>query len=131
MMNSYTGAVITARERILVPALDEWEELADIDWCVRQDNPGQPLSVIQQKTIDMIRSLVGEGLCELGTVEQGQGFVPVSDFEEGLSKLSALYIDHHDDRRWRYAYWLNLTQTGERLARRLYAENPEAYAEED
>ncbi|MEU9807946.1 hypothetical protein [Mycobacterium sp. NPDC050853] len=82
-----------------MPALDEWEELADIDWYVRQDNPGRLLSVIQQKTIDMIRSLVGEGLCELGTVEQGQGFVPVGDFTEGLSKLPALYIDHYDDRR--------------------------------
>lgn len=110
----------TAREKILVDGVGDWVQLLAVHWHVEQESPDTSLPEVQEKTIDMIRSLVREGLFELGTVPSDAiGFVPSSDLEGTIQEIRRDYIGQFEDRDWEYHWWLNLTPKGEQLAEPL------------
>ena len=51
---------VTAREIVLLRGPVDWIALDRIHWDVAQENPGSPLTVVQAKTLELIRSLVDE-----------------------------------------------------------------------
>lgn len=93
---------------------------------VAQQNPSAPLSEVQNKTLEMIRSLVNEGLCELGAMSGKNGrFVAWNvSLDESMGIIYDAYVTHFDDRDMRHWYcWLNLTDKGERIAHPLVKGN--------
>jgi hypothetical protein len=109
----------TAREKILIYGLDDWVDLGRIHRNVAQASPSLSLSEIQQKTLDTIRSLVGDGLFELGDLSgEGGHFVSwQTSLEDSMKIIYDVYITHFDDRDlWYWYCWLNLTAKGEQVA---------------
>jgi hypothetical protein len=56
----------TARENILIHGLIDWVRLSGVHSYVLQENRTAPPSELQQETLEMIHSLVSDGLVELG-----------------------------------------------------------------
>lgn len=75
----------------------------------------------QQRTLDMLRYLVGEGLYLIGspaTVGFHQWLMPL---DEAIDEITTAYIEHFSDRDgWADAIALYLTAKGRELGRRLY-----------
>jgi hypothetical protein len=115
----YAGCnLVTPRESILLQGLIDWVALDRVHYDVAQANEGSPLSVVQSKTLELIQSLVGEGLFELGGVTTDDGFIrwdgPLS---ESIKRIQDVYVTNFNDRNvWPWFCWLNLTEKGQRVA---------------
>ncbi|WP_157895823.1 hypothetical protein [Mycobacteroides chelonae] len=117
----------TAREKILVEGLGDWVQLLGVHWYVEQEDLSAPLQLVQEKTINMIRSLVLDGLFELGEDPAGaEGFTASEDLEGTIREICKEYIDDFDTWGWQYHWCLNITPKGEQLAKPLM----EAYRRE-
>lgn len=113
---------VTARESVLLRGLVDWIALDRIHWDVAQENQGAPLLVVQDKTLELIRSLVDEGLAELGDLaSEDSKFAPWdSSLDESIERIRNVYVAHfHDENVWPWYAWLNLTEEGERVAQEI------------
>jgi hypothetical protein len=109
---------VTPRESVLLQGLIDWVPLDRVHSDVARSNEGSPLSVVQSKTLELIQSLVGEGLFELGGVTASDGFIrwdrPLS---ESIKRIEDVYITNFEDRNvWPWFCWLNLTDKGQHVA---------------
>ncbi|NDJ91278.1 hypothetical protein [Mycolicibacter kumamotonensis] len=109
----------SAREEVLLSGLVDWVALDRIHGFVAQENRGDVLSVIQEKTLELIRSLVGDGLFDVGDL-QGEGGEFVSwetSVDESIQRIRHVYVSNFDDRyAWGWSCWLSLTAKGQRVA---------------
>lgn len=113
---------VRARESILLRGLVDWVPLDRIHWDVTQENQRAPLSVVQNKTLELIRSLVDEGLAELGDLasEDGEFTAWESSLDESIDRIRSVYVAHfHDENVWPWYAWLNLTEQGDRVAQEI------------
>jgi hypothetical protein len=112
---------MSAREEVLRWGLDDWVELDRVHLCVSQENVGQPTSVIQDKTLELIRSLVSDGLFVIGEVKRGAGFAAWhTSLDESLERIRDVYVNNfQDENTWMWFCWLDATEEGERVARAL------------
>lgn len=112
---------MTARESVLLRGLVDWVALDRIHWDVSQENQWAPLSVVQIKTLELIRSLVNEGLAELGDLATKEEFTPWdSPLDESIERIRDVYVGHfHDENVWPWYSWLNLTEKGEKVAQEI------------
>jgi hypothetical protein len=77
---------------------------------------------VQRETLKMIRSLVSDGLFELGDLSgEGGSLVAWSEsLDESIQKISNVYVAHYDDPpAWVFSARMELTDKGERVARAL------------
>jgi hypothetical protein len=113
--DSYTPA-----QKTLVEGMGDWVEIALVHWHVQQSNPQAPLSEVQRQTLELIRSLVDDGLFELGSYPpSASGFVPAADTEDALDQIADVYVNHFSDGEWERKWLLNITSKGEQIARPL------------
>lgn len=128
------------RHGLLLDALGDPVDLNSIDWHVRQQNPSATPSQVQDETLEVIRSLVSDGLFTLGgeavigeqpggAASEGERFVEWNrSLDHSLRKISHTYVKHYDDpERWMYAASMELTDKGERLARSLEQKDIDSY----
>lgn len=128
------------RHALLLDALGDPVDLNSVDWHVKQHNPSATPAEVQSETLQVIRSLVGDGLFRLGgeavlgehlggVATEGERFVPWNQsLEDSLHKISHVYIRHYDDpEKWMYAAFLQLTDKGEQLARSMEHKDVESY----
>lgn len=128
------------RHALLLDALGDPVDLNSVDWHVKQQNRSATPAEVQNETLDVIRSLVGDGLFRLGravvlgehlggVAAEGERFVAWDQsLEHALHKISHVYIRHYDDpERWMYAVFLQLTDKGEQLARSLERKDIDSY----
>lgn len=128
------------RHALLLDALGDPVDLNSVDWHVRQQNPSASPAEVQTETVDVIRSLVEDGLFRLGgaavlgehlggVATEGERFVPWNQsLEHSLHKISHTYIGHYDDpEKWMYAAFLQLTDKGEQLARSIERKDIDSY----
>lgn len=113
---------MTARERILIHGLVDWVALDRVHWEVLQDNDNkeESVTVVQRKTLDLIRSLVDGGLVEVGDLSGDNGrFVAWrSSIDESIARISDAYVTNFDDlNSWPWVCWLDLTEDGATVAR--------------
>lgn len=125
---------------LLLDALSGPVDLNGVDWHVKQSNPSAAPSEVQSETLDVIRSMVSEGLFRLGgevvlgehlggVATEGERFTawdqPVDHL---LRKISHVYVKHYDDpEKWMYATFMKLTDKGEQLARSLEQKDIDSY----
>jgi hypothetical protein len=82
-------------------------------------NPGASLATVQNETIEIIKSLVSEGLFELGyRSDEDDRFVASDEpLDTSMQKIHDAYVKHNDQRLgWVYRFWLNLSDSGKDLA---------------
>lgn len=114
----------TARERVLIRGLVDWVALDRVHWEVLQDNKEEPVTVVQRKTLDLIRSLADNGLVEVGDLSGDDGrFVAWrGSIDESIARISDAYVTNFDDSNsWPWVCWLDLTEAGVNVARDIEA----------
>jgi hypothetical protein len=110
---------VSARDEVLLRGLIDWVALERVHWIVEQENPGEPLAVIQDKVLDLIRSLVTDGLFELGDLDTpnhrfGAWAAPL---DESIQRIRDVYVNHFDDEaEWWFVCWLDATEKGLKAA---------------
>lgn len=134
----------TPREKVcrglLLDGLGDPLDLNAVDWHVKQQNPSASPSEVQNETLEVIRSLVSDGLFRLGgaavigehpggVATEGERFIPWSQsLDHSMHKISHVYLKHYNDpERWMYSAYLQLTAKGERLARSIEEKDIQGY----
>jgi hypothetical protein len=108
------------RENLLLRGLGKPLALNAIDWKIKQQNPSATPSEVQDETLEILRSLVDDGLFRLGDVHMHRFFTWKRPLDRSMHKISHRYVNHYDDpKRWMYSAWLKLTNKGERVAQSL------------
>lgn len=128
------------RHGLLLDALGDPLDLNAVDWHVRQQNPSASPSAVQNETLEVIRSLVSDGLFQLGGAKvlgehpggvatEGEGFVPWKEpLDHSMHKITHTYVKHYDDpERWMYSAYLQLTDKGRELARSIEDKDIQGY----
>lgn len=112
---------MSARDEVLGWGLIDWVELDRIHQYVAEENGGQPTSVIQSKTLELIRSLVSDGLFVVGDVKRNVGFTAWNtSLDESLQRIREAYVTNfHDENTWMWFCWLNATEKGLEAAKAL------------
>lgn len=112
----------SAREEVLLSGLVDWVALDRIHGYVAREHRGEVLSVIQEATLGLIRSLASDGLFDIGDLqgEGGRFGVWNISLDEAIQRIRNVYVNHFDDRyAWGWYCWLSLTEEGERIAESL------------
>ena len=114
---------MSAREEILGWGLVDWVALDRIHWCVAEENPGEPLPVNQNKTLNLIHSLVSDGMFVLGEVKRDVGFTAWNiSLEQSIQRIRGVYVTNfHDANTWMWFCWLDATEKGSQAAKALAA----------
>ena len=110
------------RDELLISGLHDWVHLYETHSQVEHDNPGARLTEVQHETLETIRSLVSDGLFEVGGLSGPGGEFEAWDspVEESISRISAAYIGQFEDESaWIWVFWLALTDKGRQLAQAL------------
>jgi hypothetical protein len=112
-----------ARELLIYGTVD-WIELGQIHWRVSEVSPGEPVTVLQQRTLELIADFVRGGLAQIGAFSaEALGFVPWEcSLDDALNRVRSVYVDDHgDSSAWEWFCMLELTRRGELLARSIEA----------
>jgi hypothetical protein len=115
---------MSAREEVLRWGLVDWVELDRIHWYVAKENPGKPLSVIQNKTLDLIHSLVSDGMFEVGdlTGQDGRFAAWNTPLDTSIQRIHDVYIAKFDDQNtWPWFCCLAITPKGLQVAEAIEA----------
>lgn len=123
-MDEAAWAARSAREKVILWGLVDWVERERVHDFVAEENPGAPLSVLQDKTLTMIDSVVAEGLfviCDL--TGPGNRFTPWgTSLDDSLRRIRSEYVDRFEDMAtWPWLCWLDLTEKGTHVAHELEA----------
>jgi hypothetical protein len=108
------------REQILDVGLDDWVSLAEVETIIGHYQLAGTAVEGQQLVLDAVRSLLEDGLAEVG-VPPGRGetvFCPwPGSIDEVMAQLAERYVGHYSDPdSWEYGIWIGLTDEGERVA---------------
>jgi hypothetical protein len=110
------------RAELLLGALEGALPLTAVDSSVTQQNRSASVTEVQEETLQTIRSLVSDGLFELGDLSgEGGSLVAWSgSLDESIQRISDVYVAKYDDPpAWVWSAWMELTDKGQRLARAL------------
>jgi hypothetical protein len=115
---------MSTREKVLLRGLVDWVALDRIHWDVSQDNVGASISVIQEKTLELLRSLAADELFRLGDLSGPEGtFTPWAvPLDEAISRIRDVYVSNFSDTNtWPWYCWIDLTDEGEAEAEAIAA----------
>lgn len=108
----------------MVWGLVDFVELERVHDFVAEESPGAQLSVLQDKTLDMVGSAVAEGLFVIGDLTgPGNRFTPWdTSLDDSMRRIRSEYVDRFDDKTtWPWLCWLDLTDKGTHVAHELEA----------
>ena len=120
MTEAETTAQDILRDDILAGGHDDWVSMADVEGRIARGGLAELVADRQQLVVDTIRSLLLDGLIEVGVIpgRNNPGFKTwPGTTDEVMQRFTDLFIGHHDDpHAWEYAIWLNLTAKGEQAS---------------
>jgi len=108
-----------ARVELLSRGMADWVHLGEIHYQVEQDNPDFTVEQTQHATLETIRSLVRDGLFEVGDISGPNGRFATWDtpLEDSVECISATYIGQFaDETAWIWRFWLSITDKGRHAA---------------
>jgi|SRR6185437_8527881 len=115
---------MSARDEVLLRGLIDWVALERIHSIVAQENQDQPLAIIQDKVLSLIRSLVTEGLFEVGSLSSSNGRFSAweTTLDESIERIRDVYTSKFDDEpAWWFYCWLDATEKGQLAAKVIEA----------
>jgi hypothetical protein len=108
------------RENLLLKGLGKPVALNAVDWKIKHDKPSASASEVQDETLEVIRTLVDDGLFKLGEVRNHRFVSSKRSLNRSMHQISHQYVDHYDDpKRWMFSAWMKLTNKGQQLAQSL------------
>jgi hypothetical protein len=125
-----TTAQDTLRDDILASGHDDFVSMADVQACIF-DGLLADLSIEQQQlVVDTVRSLLEDGLMELGDIpgRDDPGFKPwPGTVDEVMTRFVDRFVGHYDDPlEWQYSIWLNLTAKGQQASNDIVGKAPDS-----
>jgi hypothetical protein len=120
MKEPETTAQDTLRGDILAMGRDDFVSMADVQGQISRGRLADSVAERQQLVVDTVRSLLVEGLVEVGVIPSpnSPGFKTwPGTVDEVLTRFIDRFVGHYDDRRqWEYTIWFNLTPKGEQVS---------------
>lgn len=120
MTESEMTAQDTLRGDILASGHDDWVSMADVQGRIDRRRLATVASERQQLVLQTIKSLLEEGLVEVGDIPgpNDAGFLTwPGTLDEVMDRLKERIVDRYDDPdSWEYSTWLNLTSRGHRAS---------------
>jgi hypothetical protein len=116
--------VKSARDEVLLRGLIDWVALERVHRRVARANPGKPVADIQNKTLDLIWSLVSDGMFELGdlTGAGGRFAAWTAQLDESIRRIRHVYVTKFDhEEEWWFYCWLAITEKGLQAAEAIAA----------
>jgi hypothetical protein len=112
---------------LLISGLDDWVPLAEVNSVVIDNHLANTPRERQHLVLRIIRSLVEDGLMEIGDLPSTKGTSKLDvwdlPLDAAMAQVSDRFIGHYDDvARWGYSVWLDLIDAGELVARALAAQ---------
>lgn len=135
MRDRHTGdeGISTAREKtrgeLLLGGLGDWVHLYQVHYHVKKNHPDLTVRQVQNETLDTIRSLVTDGLFEVGDLGGPHGGFAAwnTPLEESIKRISDAYMGQFDNETaWTWVFWLGLTDKGRRVAEAIQQQSHDA-----
>ncbi|MGA8330973.1 MAG: hypothetical protein WB777_16985 [Mycobacterium sp.] len=108
------------RDDLLASGHDDWVSMANVQGRISRRRLADSASERQQLMLQTIRSLLQDGLVEVGDIPApgDPGFlVWPGTLDEVMERLTERIVDHYDDPdSWDYSTWLNLTAEGQKAS---------------
>jgi hypothetical protein len=116
------------RENLLLKGLGRPVALNAVDWKIKQDHPSASTSEVQDETLEVMRTLVDDGLFTLGAVRKHRFVSSKRSLDRSMHRISRRYVGHYDrPEGWMFTAWMKLTDRGEQLALALEQRVLDAY----
>lgn len=116
---------LSAREELLLRGLIDWVALERVHDCVRRENSARPSSAIREMALDLIHSLVSDGMFLVGDLSgEGGSFVAWdTPIDKSIQRIRDVYIPQfQDEGAWWFYCWLDLTNKGQQTAQAIEAD---------
>jgi hypothetical protein len=128
-----TTAQDALRDCILASGHNDFVSMADVQSCISRGRLADSVAVRQQLVVDTVRSLLVDGLAEMGDIpgRDDPGFKTwPGTVDEVMTRFIDRFVGHYDDRlQWEYTIWLNLTAKGEQASADVVRKRSESRAE--
>jgi hypothetical protein len=112
------------RRELLISGLSDWVPLVEVETAITHYHLAETLPAQQDLALRTIQSLVTDGLIEIGDLPgPGEKFLAWNlSIHAAMERVYDCFVRHHDDPTlWEFSIWLNLTDSGERIAKALKA----------
>jgi hypothetical protein len=113
------------RAQLLTSGLYDWVSLAEVETIISQYHLADTIAERQELVLKTIRSLMEDGLMEIGELPGPDGKFPAwgPTVDEAMKRLYDRFVGHYaDPPSWDFSIWLGLTDAGKRIAQSLEAQ---------
>jgi hypothetical protein len=111
------------RAEVLSSALSDWVSLAEVQQIISHFELADTDSERQDLVLMTIRSLLNDGLMQIGKLPGRDGTFPAwQPIDVAMDRLRERFGDHYAElASWDYSIWLGLTEAGRPVAKALRA----------
>jgi hypothetical protein len=109
------------RAELLTSGLSDWVSLAEVQQIISHFQLADTDSERQDLTVRTIRSLLKDGLMQIGELPGPDGTFPAWEpIDVAMDRLHERFVDHYaEPASWDYSIWLGLTEAGLPVAKAL------------
>jgi hypothetical protein len=111
------------RAELLIGGLSDWVSLAEVQHIISHFQLAEADSERQDLVLRTIRSLLNDGLMQIGELPGPDGKFPAWEpIDVAMDRLRERFVDHYaEPTSWDYSIWLGLTDAGRPVANALRA----------
>jgi hypothetical protein len=110
------------RADLLTSGLTDVVPMIEVETVILNFKLAETLSDRQNLALKTIRSLLEDGLMEIGELPGPNEKFPAWNLsiDEAMERLYDLYVAHYDEEKlWEFRIWLHLTEAGQPVAKTL------------
>jgi hypothetical protein len=109
------------RAELLISGLSDWVSLAEVQQIISHFQLADTDSERQDLVLRTIRSLLNDGLMQIGELPGPDGKFPAWEpIDVAMDRLRERYVDHYaEPASWDYSIWLGVTEAGRPVAKAL------------
>jgi hypothetical protein len=111
------------RAEVLISGLSDWVSLAEVQQIISHFELANTDSDRQDLVLRTIRSLLDDGLIQIGELPGPDGKFPAWEpIDVAMDRLRERFVGHYaEPTSWDYSIWLGLTEAGRPVAKALRA----------
>jgi hypothetical protein len=112
------------RAELLISGLSDWVSLAEVQQIISHFQLADTDTERQDLTLRTIRSLLKDGLVQIGELPGPDGKFPAWEpIDVAMDRLGERFVGHYaEPKSWDYSIWLGLTDAGLPVAKTLRAD---------
>ena len=124
MTRRATNAYERLRAEVLTSGLSDWVSLAEVQQIISHFQLADTDSERRDLTLRTIRSLLDDGLMQIGELPGPDGKFPAWEpIDVAMDRLRERFVGHYaEPTSWDYSIWLGLTEAGRPVAKALRAD---------